>query len=194
MKKILTILLLALTLTGCVYNANTAINSSKTDEEKQAEKEKRPNNFSVQDLAESENLREISFNEVLNEIYGTKVLFLSFDDCPYCYDALPILKGVANTYGIEVVYVKVDREERKDGNETYDALRTLLGNMTSEEKTYIPCVIFVNDGGITYVHEGTVESQIEENGEVPVLTKDQKSELKEIYTLAIETLLDEVSD
>lgn len=193
MKKIFTIGLLALLLTGCIYNANTAINSGKTTEEKQAKASKRPSNYSVKDIV-TEDTRVISFNESLNEVYGTKVLFLSFDDCPYCYDALPILKSVASEYGVEVVYVDIDRDERVDGNTTYDTWRSLLGDMTGEEKTYIPCAVFVKEGGVVAVHEGTVESQVEENGEVPVITKAQSQELKEIYTEYIKELTNEVSE
>lgn len=187
MKKILTILFLSLTLVGC----NSEFLNSKleyTPKEKTTARQR--GDFSVKDII-PEGVRVISFDEVLEETTGTKVLFLSFDDCPYCYDALPILYGLTNEYGVELVYVDANREERIDGNETYDALRAWLGDLTGEEKTYIPCAIFLNDGGITFVHEGTVDSQFEENGEVPEITSEQKEELTEIYEEAVLSLVGE---
>lgn len=150
------------------------------DETCDTEENPRGENFSVKSLL-SENVNVISFDESLTKIEEEKavVLFYSFDDCPWCYDAWPVFYEVAKNYkDINFYYVNVSRDERVDGNETYDYLKELF----NQEKIYIPFVAFVKDGQLGWYNVATVESHVVENDILPLINEEQKEELKNIYT------------
>ena len=135
----------------------------------------------------TEDVNVISFEDSLNYIDGTAVLYYSFDDCPWCYDGFPVFKEVANTYDIEWYYVNTTRNERTDDNPTYLKLLNIFSS-ECEGKIYMPFTVFIKDGKIIGSNTGTVSSHQTVNGKLPVINSKQKEELKQIYIKLFEKL------
>lgn len=135
----------------------------------------------------SDNVEILTLKESLDYLDGTAVLFFSFDDCPWCYDAWPVMEQVWHNYNIPLYYVSVERSERVDENKDY---QTLLSKVSSEVdgKIYIPFALFLYNGEIIGSNTGTVEGHEFVDNELPLITDEQKSQLTEIY----KTLFDEV--
>lgn len=171
-------------------NASNTINACGIGEEECESETSNPRgeNFSVKNLL-SDDVQVISFDESLTKIEEEKavVLFYSFDDCPWCYDAWPIFYEVAKEYTekISFYYVNVSRDERVDGNETYETLKMLF----NEEKIYIPYVAFIKDGQLGWSNVATVEDHIiNEGGILPLISEEQSNRLKAIYKEYFEEL------
>lgn len=129
----------------------------------------------------SETVEILTLKESLDYLDDTAVLFFSFDDCPWCYDAWPIIEKVWHNYNIPLYYVSVERSERVDENEDY---QTLLSKVASEVdgKIYMPFALFLYNGEIVGSNTGTVAGHEIVNEGLPLMTAKQVSELENIYT------------
>jgi thiol-disulfide isomerase/thioredoxin len=137
---------------------------------------------------------------------GTGVLYLGFPKCPWCRSLVPTLTDVLIENNIEEAYyfnalsirdiksldeegnIVVEKEGTDEYYELLDMLSEHLGpyqglNDESIKRLYFPTVVFVKDGQIVGVNEGTVESQT--NPQV-LLDEEQTTELKNILTLNLE--------
>ncbi len=137
---------------------------------------------------------------------GTGVIYFGFPTCPWCRNVVPVLNEAIGNTSIEHVYyynIKTIRSTisfndnnelvNTKGNDFYyyllDKLDSYLTEYvikdnknkdydTKEKRLYAPTVVFIKEGKIIGVHEGTVDSQ-----EDPyiVLNDTQKNELMTIY-------------
>ena len=123
----------------------------------------------------------ISFDEAMNHWDDDQViLFYAFNDCPYCAAAKPILGAVSynNNDAVSIYYVDVSREERVEGNSTYDLTVEHFREFIKTDKMYVPYVVFIKDGRVLGGWTGTVDDHDLKNG----LTKAQIYQLYGIYT------------
>lgn len=109
MKKIL-LILLSLTLCACQTQTQAKHSSSKQACDATSTEEKCD---STDDTKIKFN--EISFDEAIQYFTQEKsgVLYFGFSSCPWCKEAKPVLKKVAQENGIDIQYVKVRDEEKK---------------------------------------------------------------------------------
>ena len=133
---------------------------------------------------------EITMEEALSFFQSGKdaILYFGFDDCPWCKEAAPILKEVADQTDQKVLYVKV-RDENHDLMYT-DQQREQLSQYISEWMRineeqdgklwlYVPLVICIKDGTATDGHEGTVDDH---DATERSMTEQEKKQLEQIYT------------
>lgn len=145
----------------------------------------RPEGWSVSEFTSDVNV--ISFDDSLNYVNGTVVLYYSFNDCPWCYDGFPVFKDVANTYDVDWYYVDVQREERSADNDTYKELLNIFSS-ECDDTLYMPFAVFIKDGKIIGSNTGTVSSHQISDDELPVINSEQKEELKQIYISLFEEI------
>jgi len=143
-----------------------------------------------------------SYEEVLEVLDETAIIYLGYPECPWCRNLVPTLIDAANKTSINKIYYINMKDERNklsldengeikteyEGTEGYkklveklkDVLPVYEGlNDESIKRIYVPVVIFVKDGEVIKMHIDTVESQTDPLVE---LTKEQKAELKGILT------------
>ena len=144
---------------------------------------------------------------------GTGVIYFGFPECPWCRNAIPTLLNTALMTGISNIYYVNAKEMRdikkleegkivteKEVTEEYYKLLNALDSVLPpyrglEDETikrlYFPTVIFVKEGNIIGMHEGTVESQEDPS---QFLTKEQEQELSKIYSTYMHEILGDVCD
>ena len=182
MKKIL-LILLSLTLCACQTQTKSTTSTSKkacdvtSEEEKCNEKENTKISFN-----------EISFDEAIQYFTQEKsgVLYFGYSSCPWCKEAKPILKKVAQENGIDIQYVKV-RDDKKNRLYSEDQkaiiepyIQDYMSNNDEGVLTlYVPLVLLVKDGKVIDGHEGTLDSH---DATERKMTDDEKNELTKIYT------------
>lgn len=178
MKRIICILLIMIALValaGCKNNETDKPVPSGCDIEDSCSDE-RGENWKVSDLF-NDDVVVYTMDEILAEFDKTAIIFYSFEDCPWCYDALPVLLDVIKDEDIKVYYVAATREERADGNPSYDKSMEFFREEVGE-KMHIPFCAFLKDGVIVGSHTGTVEGH---NAKETPINKEQKEELYKIY-------------
>jgi thiol-disulfide isomerase/thioredoxin len=137
---------------------------------------------------------------------GTGVIYFGFPTCPWCRNLVPVLNEAVNNTSIEKVYyyniksirssISFDDNNKlvnEKGDDFYyyllDKLDSYLTEYTikdknnkdydtKEKRLYAPTVVFVKEGKIIDVHEGTVDSQ---EDPYVVLDDKQKDELMSIF-------------
>ena len=127
------------------------------------------------------NWEVISFDEAMNHWDDDQaILFYAFNDCPYCTAAKPVLGAVSynNADAVSIYYVDVSRDERIEGNETYDLTLEHFKEYLPEEKMYVPYVVFIKEGRVMGAWTGTVDSHDVTKG----LTASETYQLYGIYT------------
>lgn len=130
---------------------------------------------------------------------GTGIIYFGFPDCPWCRNLVPVLIDTAKEEGIDTIYyynAKEDRDEKKlvdgkieetkKGSSFYVNLMEKLGDKASKydglddeniKRLYFPTVLFVKEGEIVLLHEGTIPSQLDP---LVKLNQEQETELREI--------------
>ena len=139
---------------------------------------------------------------------GTGIIYLGFSKCPWCRNAIPVLIDAAEESELDELYyldIYDMRNElaledgkiitKKEGTTDYLKMVELLNDFLSPydgledesiKRIYAPTVVFVKDGNILGIHEGTVESHTNAKES---LNETQYSELKNIYLDGIPELL-----
>lgn len=158
-------------------------------------------------------INDEELKELLNN--GTGVLYLGFPTCPWCRNMVPVLNEAGNEYGINKInYYNIkdirssfafddnNKLIKTDGNEIYSFLLEKLDKFledysvtdnngkaikTGEKRVYAPTVVFIKEGEIKRVIEGTVDSQ---KNPYILLDEDQRRELLNKYLEGFNTLAD----
>lgn len=123
----------------------------------------------------------ISFKDSLEYTDGTAILFYSFDDCPYCKEAIPVLDEVLEDEDIKIYYVHTERDEREAGNSTYDEVYAYFKDTIEDagyDRIYMPSIFFIKDGEVVAYHVGTVDGH---DPSVSTMTDEQVAELRSIF-------------
>lgn len=122
----------------------------------------------------------INLDTSVTMLDSTVALFFSFDDCPWCYDAIQVLNGIYKNYKIPTYYVDLSREERVKENPSYQVLYEKIKDEVGEIM-YVPFFVVIKDGEILGSNTGTVEDHGKIEGELPIMTEEQASKLHDIY-------------
>lgn len=85
--------------------------------------------------------------------HGTGVVYLGFPECPWCQSYVVYLNEVAKEEGLDRIYYYNMREDRKENNERYQKLVSILkGKLQFDEegneRIYTPNISFHIDGKI----------------------------------------------
>lgn len=182
MKKLL-LILLSLTLCACQAQIKPTNSTSKKACDVTSEEE----TCNSKDDSNTK-FNEISFDEAIQ--YFTKeksgVLYFGYSSCPWCKEAKPVLKKVAQKNGIDIQYVKV-RDDKKNRLYT-DNQKTIIepyiqDYMSNNDEgiltLYVPLVLVIKNGKVIDGHEGTLDSH---DATERKMTDDEKEELTKIYT------------
>ncbi len=115
--------------------------------------------------------------------HGTGVVYLGFPECPWCQSYVVYLNEVAKEEGLDRIYYYNMREDRKENNERYQKLVSILkGKLQFDEegneRIYTPNISFHIDGKI--IGNDYETSKDTHNLEKPedYWTKEEVSDLK----------------
>lgn len=131
--------------------------------------------------------KEISMNDALN-IWKNKqsgVILMGFKDCPWCQEAYPVLDKIADSMGINVLYVKTrdDEGERLYTDEEREELYKYMPDYMTKEgddlTLYVPILVKVSNGVTVGGHVGTVDGH---DAHERTMTTDEIEQLSQIYT------------
>lgn len=179
----LLLILLSLTLCACQAQIKPTSSTSKKACDVTSEEE----TCNSKDDSNTK-FNEISFDEAIQ--YFTKeksgVLYFGYSSCPWCKEAKPVLKKVAQKNGIDIQYVKV-RDDKKNRLYTDDQktiiepyIQDYMSNNDEGILTlYVPLVLVIKNGKVIDGHEGTLDSH---DATERKMTDDEKEELTKIYT------------
>lgn len=165
------------------------------------------------EILENSNVEYKNANEIIDILKnGTGVIYFGFPECPWCRNLVPLLVEEIQECNVSFYYYNA-REIRdtkhmdedgqvvidKEGTAEYYEILSLLGNYASEysgitdssKRLYFPTVVFVRNGQIIDVHEGTLDDQEDPYTE---LTEEQKSRLLTILEKDIVKTYDLVCD
>ena len=87
----------------------------------------------------------------------SRIVYLGFNECPYCNDLLPILTDINTHYKQEIYYIDTRKNPDWKSNldiDDYDLLLTYIGKYLDKDEDnilhlYVPAIIFINEGEIT---------------------------------------------
>ncbi|MBR3357600.1 MAG: thioredoxin family protein [Solobacterium sp.] len=131
---------------------------------------------------------------------GTALVLFSYDWCPWCNRAVPVLNKVLKENGIKGIYVdiyepEIAELEKEARMEVIDKLYSLLDPVLDHEKNpetgkiepamYVPLVIAVKDGEIVDHHTSLVSS-FDLVDDDTVMTEEQNEELAGYYQRLID--------
>ena len=130
---------------------------------------------------------EITMDECLEKWANKEdgVYYFGYEDCPWCQDAIPILKEVAQSQNQSVYYIRTRDSNHKllYDERQKEELITYIGeymekNEEGELTLYVPMVVQMMEGTIENCHIGTVEGYEPSERE---MTENEKEYLKEMY-------------
>ena len=214
MKKILAVFLLLLVV-GC---GNTKTTNKFKEEYESLNGQTNPNNqkeYVYMEVNEDNPFVYIKVDEVIKKLQkGTSVIYFGFPECPWCRNLVPVLIDAANELGVDKIYyynaVKIrDTKEldengniitTNEGTKEYKKIVDILYNYLpvynglnddTIKRLYLPTVVFIKDGKVTYLHTGTLDSQ---EDPYKKLTKKQYNELKKILSDNLNKVFEIVCD
>lgn len=130
---------------------------------------------------------ELSMEEALHRFDAQKdgVYYFGYEDCPWCQDAVPILKEVSEEHQEKVYYVKTRDEDHNllyDDKQKQRIIDYFGEYMDTDEDgkltLYVPMVVEMENGQVKHVHIGTLDSYDPNERE---MTQEEEQELKKIY-------------
>lgn len=173
-------------------------------------KENNGRNYPQVDISDDNVYYYASEDEIrsLFEDKKTGVLYLGFPTCPWCRNMVPVLNEAGKYYGIDKIYYYNIKEIRssysfdsdnklvkQEGTELYNYLLAKLDSLladysvtdnnnksvkTGEKRIYAPTVVFIKEGEVKGIVEGTVDSQKD-----PYILLDE-TQRKELYDKYLE--------
>lgn len=109
---------------------------------------------------ESAHFYSISYDELLKMLEDDKtfIVYLGYENCPWCDELVPILDEVCSDYEIDIYYVDVNSEESLANKEGLKRLTEIVDqrNENDELILFFPSILFVKEGEIINQHIGTV--------------------------------------
>ena len=208
MKKALISLLCLALLGGCAAGGNNVTDDS-TDNEETIPFEVTTKDLDMEGYVwledEDPAFQQITMEESLRfyEEDGTGIVLYSYDTCPWCNRAVPILNEIAKEKNVQIYYVDIYEDEMmkdKSVDERKEIVDRLYADLDSilkkelneqtgemEPALYVPLVVAVRNGKIVDSHESLVESfHLESNSDQ--MNEDQKEELRGIYRKLIDSV------
>lgn len=122
----------------------------------------------------------------------TGVLYFGFEDCPWCQEAVPILKEVASEFGKEVIYIQTRDTDRnilytdEQKQEIMPYIDQYMSDNDEGQRTlFVPCVVVVKDGQAIAGHVGTVDGH---DAHERQMSRQEQAQLKKVYEEMFEKL------
>lgn len=113
------------------------------------------------------------------------VYYFGYDDCPWCQDAEPVLKKVAQTHHQKVYAIKIRDEDHKllyDEAQKKEIIsyfgKYMQKNEEGELTLYVPMVVQMKEGQVQNIHIGTLDSYDPKQRE---MTESEVQKLQDIY-------------
>ena len=113
------------------------------------------------------------------------VYYFGYEDCPWCQDAAPVLKEVAQEHQKKVYYIRTRDEDHNllYDDEQKERIINYLGeymetNEDGQLTLYVPMVVEMKNGKVKNTHIGTVDSYDPNERE---MTEEETKQLKDIY-------------
>ena len=189
MKKLLIVLVALLMISAC-SSQTTESEEDPTDESEIAACVLGQECETEEDTPNSELMDWpiIAFEDSLDYVEGTAILFYSFDDCPYCKEAIPVLDELVSETDIAIYYVHTERDQREAGNEDYDRVYAYFAEVIENagyDTLYMPSIFFIKDEEVVAYHVGTVDGH---DPSVATMTDEQITELSDLLASYIELL------
>ncbi len=220
MKKLLLIIVMILCVTsGCTKKEENKTDAIKFKEEYESLNGKKNDlqneAYSTITIPEDNAIKYSNIEEILSLIDGkTGIIYFGNPECSQSRNAASVLLNTANMVGIETIYYFNAEEIRdikhlnengeiitdKEGTDEYYALLQALDevlpsykelNDETMKRLYFPTVVFIKEGKIIGMHEGTVDSQADSN---QILTENEEKELSQIYSTYMHDILGDVCD
>lgn len=98
---------------------------------------------------------------------GTAMIFLGFEECPWCQQLAPIVDEAAKDEGLDTVYYVDIRQAREENDETYQQLVAVLEPRLRKDddgqpRIYVPDVSTIKDGKIVghFIQESAGDKQV----------------------------------
>lgn len=216
MKKLISILIILLIVSGC--NNKIETDSKKFKKEYEAlngQTSKSGNEYLNMKIDDDNPIVYVTYDKLIDIIKNdTAVIYFGFPECPWCRNAIPVLIDSAKEMGIDKIYYynAVSIRDKKsldefgnivveeEGTEEYKKLIELLydylpsySGLNDEKikRLYLPTVLFVKKGKIIGQHTSTIDSQ---KDPYTKLTNKQYNELKSIYSDFINKAFEIVCD
>lgn len=208
-RKIMVIGLIILMISGCTINPEDEepiiTDALKFKEEYEAHNDKinenNGNKYTILDIPEENPMVYATFEQVMNILDGSGIIYFGFETCPWCRTAVPVILEAAQDLNINLVYyfnalslrdVKALDDKgniitEQEGNPSYYQLLDKIGDVAETydglnddtiKRLYFPTVVVVKDGEIIFYHTSTVESQTDP---YQPLTQQQHDELLQLY-------------
>ena len=176
--------------------------------------EKTGHYYTNMQILENSNVEYKNVEEVIEFLdNGTGIIYFGFPECPWCRNIVPLLVDTTSEYGVSFYYYNayeirdvkhLDENGNiitdKQGTEEYYKIVSLLGNYASNyqglnndniKRLYFPTIVFVKNGEIISLHEGTIDSQTNPFVE---LSDKEKNDIKTILANGIVKTYDMVCD
>jgi thiol-disulfide isomerase/thioredoxin len=186
MRKIISLLLVGLLLSGCTTKLQD-YNNSVVSALPQA------NMSEYTRLSDGSHMfREGTF-KLLKEQFTAKqmlVVYIGFPGCPWCQEAIPFLNSVSKEY--EVPVVTLDLSKMVTDEYYQDFFVSFADQLTDDgqggKQLSVPLVLFIKDQKVVTSHLATVNTH---NAHERLMTPDEEAQLTKIYQDAFKKLLAE---
>lgn len=191
MKKITMLICLAVLMAGCAHREELNKGSQEKEEQKQNYCDEEAGVCSLPEPSKESSavsfMTKISMQEALSMLKEKKdaLFYFGYPDCPWCKEAIPVLKEVSTEKKKTVYYIQT-RDEKKEllysAKEKAKLTPYLRSYMKQDEKKeyqlYVPLVVMVEKGKVLKGHLGTVDGH---DAHERLMTEDEVKELKKIY-------------
>ncbi|WP_305204523.1 TlpA family protein disulfide reductase [Dubosiella newyorkensis] len=134
-----------------------------------------------------ETMQPLSFEEALSFFKEKKsgLLYFGFENCPWCQEALPILREEAKRQNVSIHSI-LTRDENNELLYTEEQKQEIIPylqdymskNEEGELTLYVPLVVVVKDGKAIEGHVGTVDDH---DAHARKMTEEEKQELQKKY-------------
>ena len=201
MRKYISSMLVILLAAGCAAGQpSQTSNVPEPDQEPQTETDHSPKAEPVDIKSPADMSDYIKFHNEDSVFYEINVsdlvdkaaagedfaLIISYSDCPWCNDALPVLNEVAKEFGKQVAYINIKPKDSEgnpvvvtDFRKVVDLLSDYIQKDDDGEPTLlVPLFAGFKDGNAVGVHMSTVDTY---DPKVRELNPEETERLKQIY-------------
>ena len=119
--------------------------------------------------------------------HGTGVVYLGFEECPWCVQYRPLLEEMAMKSDIEVMHYDV-HADKKDDRDQYDRIASRLNEMDDSilrydndgnAVIYMPLTVFVKEGKLLGYENETCDLSSKEQDPKTYWTVEKKQSLED---------------
>lgn len=141
-------------------------------------------------ISENNKMRYVSYDEVFDVLdnNGNAVIYIGYSKCLYCRTAAQVLTDTAKDMNIdEILYLDVEVKGSDGYGRLVDTFKDnfFVGGL-SQDKFYVPSVLFVVNGSVVSSNKGTLDSH---KSPYDILDQSQIDGLSSIYRRGINDVI-----